>query len=221
MGFTDLKSDSGLSILNDYISDKSYIEGVAPTQADVAVFEAMTGAPNASMFPHAARWYSHIASYSNEFSGLSGEKKAASEYGPEAKAPVAAKADDDDVDLFASDEEEDAEAERLKAQRLAEYRAKKAAKGPGPAAKSSVLIDVKPWDNETDLAEMERQVRSIKMDGLLWGGSQLVPIGYGINKLQINCVVEDDKVGTDLLEEAICGLEDLVQSIDIAAFNKI
>lgn len=223
MGFTDLKTDSGIAILNDFMSEKSYIEGFAPSQADVAVFEAMSGAPDAGKFAHAARWYAHIASYAGEFSSLPGEKKAASEYGPEAKAPVAAKAaaDDDDVDLFASDEEEDAEAERLKAQRLAEYRAKKAAKGPGPAAKSSVLIDVKPWDNETDLAEMERQVRAIQMDGLLWGGSQLVPIGYGIQKLQINCVVEDDKVGTDMLEEAICGLEDLVQSIDIAAFNKI
>ena len=87
----------------------------------------------------------------------------------------------------------------MKAQRLAEYRAKKACQGPGPAAKSSVLIDVKPWDNETDLAEMERQVRAIQMDGLFVGGSQLVPIGYGIQKLQINCVVEDDKVGTDML----------------------
>lgn len=220
MGFTDLKSDAGLSTLNDYLSERSYIEGVTPSQADVAVFEAMAGAPEASKYAHAARWYKHIASYATEFASLAGEKKAASEYGPAAAAPKAA-ADDDDVDLFASDEEEDAEAERLKAQRLAEYRAKKAAKGPGPAAKSSVLIDVKPWDNETDLAEMERQVRAIQMDGLLWGGSQLVPIGYGIQKLQINCVVEDDKVGTDMLEEAICGLEDLVQSIDIAAFNKI
>lgn len=220
MGFTDLKSDAGLAILNDYMSEKSYIQGVAASQADVSVFEAMGAAPEASKYAHAARWYKHIGSYAAEFATLSGEKKAASEYGPAAKAVKAAAADDD-VDLFASDEEEDAEAERLKAQRLAEYRAKKAAKGPGPAAKSSVLIDVKPWDNETDLAEMERQVRSIKMDGLLWGGSQLLPIGYGIHKLQINCVVEDDKVGTDHLEEAICGLEDLVQSIDIAAFNKI
>ena len=222
MGFTDLKSDACLAALNDYMSDKSYIEGVAPSQADVAVFEAMSGAPEAGKFAHAARWYAHIASYAGEFATLTGEKKAFTEYGPEVKAPAAkAAADDDDVDLFASDEEEDAEAERLKAQRLAEYRAKKAAKGPGPAAKSSVLIDVKPWDNETDLGEMERQVRAIQMDGLLWGGSQRLPIGYGIYKLQINCVVEDDKVGTDMLEEAICGLEDLVQSIDIAAFNKI
>ncbi len=36
-----------------------------------------------------------------------------------------------------------------------------------------------------------------------------------------SCVVEDDKVGTDFLEEAITAFEDYVQSIDVAAFNKI
>ena len=36
-----------------------------------------------------------------------------------------------------------------------------------------------------------------------------------------SCVVEDDKVGTDLLEEHITAFEDLVQSVDVAAFNKI
>jgi elongation factor 1-beta len=61
---------------------------------------------------------------------LPGTKKAASAYGPQAKAAPAAAAkedDDDDLDLFGSDdEEEDAEAEKLKAERLAEYHAKKA-----------------------------------------------------------------------------------------------
>ena len=60
-----------------------------------------------------------------------------------AKAP-AAEEDDDDVDLFGSDEEEDAEAERIKAERLAEYKKKKDAKSK-PVAKSVVTMDVKPW----------------------------------------------------------------------------
>jgi translation elongation factor EF-1beta len=36
-----------------------------------------------------------------------------------------------------------------------------------------------------------------------------------------SCVVEDDKVGVDLLEEQITAFEDHVQSVDVAAFNKI
>ncbi len=68
---------------------------------------------------------------------------------------------------------------------------------------------------------MEKNVRTITMDGLLWGASKLVPVGYGIKKLQICCVIEDDKVSVDLLQEKIQEFEDFVQSVDIAAFNKI
>ncbi|XP_015247341.1 PREDICTED: elongation factor 1-delta isoform X2 [Cyprinodon variegatus] len=139
-----------------------------------------------------------------------------------ASAPVKKDDDDDeddDIDLFGSDED-DEEAEKLKEQRLKEY-AEKKAKKPAVIAKSSILLDVKPWDDETDMAKLEECVRSVQADGLLWGTSKLVPVGYGIKKLQIACVVEDDKVGTDLLEEEITKFEDYVQSVDVAAFNKI
>jgi len=92
---------------------------------------------------------------------------------------------------------------------------------PALIAKSSIVLDVKPWDDETDMAEMEKAVRTIQSDGLLWGVSKLVPVGYGIKKLQIGCVVEDDKVSIDWLTEEIQNFEELVQSVDIAAFNKI
>lgn len=128
--------------------------------------------------------------------------------------------EDNDIDLFGSDEEEDKEAARLREERLKQY-AEKKAKKPSLVAKSSILLDVKPWDDETDMAKLEACVRSVQLDGLLWGGSKLVPVGYGIRKLQIQCVVEDDKVGTDLLEEEITKFEEHVQSVDIAAFNKI
>lgn len=143
-----------------------------------------------------------------------------------AAAPVAAPAkkadDDDDFELFGSDEDEEETEEeiRIKAERVAKYNEKKAGKKK-VIAKSSILLDVKPWDDETDMKEMERLVRTIEQDGLLWGASKFVPLAYGIMKLQISCVIEDDKVSTEVLEETICGFEDLVQSVDIAAFNKI
>uniref|UniRef100_A0A9L0S8B9 Eukaryotic translation elongation factor 1 beta 2 n=1 Tax=Equus caballus TaxID=9796 RepID=A0A9L0S8B9_HORSE len=116
--------------------------------------------------------------------------------------------------------QESEEAKRLREERLAQYESKKAKK-PALVAKSSILLDVKPWDDETDMAKLEECVRSIQADGLVWGSSKLVPVGYGIKKLQIQCVVEDDKVGTDMLEERITAFEDYVQSMDVAAFNKI
>ncbi|KAB1279262.1 Elongation factor 1-beta [Camelus dromedarius] len=198
MGFGDLKSPAGLQVLNDYLADKSYIEGYVPSQADVAVFEAVSGPPPADLC-HALRWYNHIKSYEKEKASLPGVKKALGKYGP-------------------ADESE--EAKRLREERLAQYESKKAKK-PALVAKSSILLDVKPWDDETDMAKLEECVRSIQADGLVWGSSKLVPVGYGIKKLQIQCVVEDDKVGTDMLEERITAFEDYVQSMDVAAFNKI
>lgn len=39
------------------------------------------------------------------------------------------------------------------------------------------------------MAALEQSVRSIEQDGLLWGASQLVAVGFGIKKLQINLVI--------------------------------
>merc|ERR1712142_1442315 len=102
-----------------------------------------------------------------------------------AAAPAAEEDDDDDdIDLFGSDdEEEDAAAEKLKAERVAAYNERKAAKEAKKGvliAKSNILLDVKPWDDETDMGALEAEVRKIETDGLLWGASKLVAVGYGI-----------------------------------------
>merc|ERR1711963_683466 len=91
---------------------------------------------------------------------------------PSAKvAPAPAADDDDDVDLFGSDEEEDdEEKKRITEERLKAYNEKKAKK-PKVIAKTSVLFDVKPWDDETDMDAMKKACVSIEMDGLLWGAS--------------------------------------------------
>jgi translation elongation factor EF-1beta len=153
-------------------------------------------------------------------------------------------------------QEEDAEAQKIREQRVAEYAEKKKNKA-AVVAKSMVTLDVKPWDDETNMQEIEDHVRSIQMDGLVWGtctcvcsviafrgdaeagvdvpcrcesaeqlmfwlpAAKLMPVGFGIKKLQITCVVEDDKVSVDLLEEKITEFESHVQSVDVASFNKL
>lgn len=228
MGFTDLLSDAGLAVLNTFLSTRSYVVGHSPSQADVAVFKALSSSPDASKYPNAARWYKHISSFEEEFPTLPGDaSKPYTVYGPDAteatlnpaKAP-AAEEDDDDVDLFGSDEEEDPEAVRIREERLAAYKEKKAAK-PKVTAKSVVTMDIKPWDDETDMEALEKAVRAIEKDGLLWGASKLVPVGFGIKKLQITLVVEDDKVSTTELEEEIQELDEWVQSTDVAAMQKL
>lgn len=64
---------------------------------------------------------------------------------------------------------------------------------------------------------LEAAVRNIDKDGLVWGASKLVPVGYGVSKLEISLVVEDNKISLQDLEEEIAGFEDYVQSTDIVS----
>lgn len=120
----------------------------APSQADVVCFKAFSGEPDASKYPNVARWYKHISSFESEFSSLPGDpSKAHTAYGPESSEtnPKDKPADDDDMDLFGSDdEEEDPEVVKQREARLEEYKQKKAAK-PKAIAKSMVTLEVKPW----------------------------------------------------------------------------
>ncbi|KAL9040562.1 MAG: hypothetical protein Q9214_004437 [Letrouitia sp. 1 TL-2023] len=228
MGFLDFLTDAGLSTLENWVITRSYISGYGPSQADVVSFKALKGPPKVEKYPHAWRWYKHIASYQPEFASLPGDpSKAYTTYGPEASevtinpknAPAAD--DEEDDDLFGSDDEsEDEESKKKREENLAAYKKKKEGKAK-PAAKSIVTLDVKPWDDETDMKELESNMREIEMDGLTWGASKLVPLAFGIKKLQVNLVVEDEKVSIDDLQAQIEGDEDHVQSTDVAAMQKL
>lgn len=79
----------------------------------------------------------------------------------------------------------------------------------------------RPTDDETDMKQLEASVRGIEKDGLVWGGGKLVAVGFGIKKLQINLVIEDEKISLDDLQQEIEEFEDYVQSTDIAAMQKL
>lgn len=145
------------------------------------------------------------------------------------EAPQEKTDDDFGDDLFGdtdSDEEEALRAQEERAQAALAAKAvrdaKKAEAGKKVVAKSSVVLEVKPWESDTDMAAMEALVRGIDMPGLTWGASKLQEIGYGIKKLVIMCTIVDELVpSTDDITEKIEGFEDHVQSCDIAAFNKL
>merc|ERR1711928_139991 len=208
-----------LAKLNDYLLTKSYISGFDCSAEDVAAFKALAAAPSAD-FENALRWWNHINSYSAEFSKMGSASAAAAADDDEEE-------EDDDMDFFGSDdEEEDAEAERVKAERIAAYNARKAEKAEKKgvvAAKSMITLDVNPFDDETDLDVLAKKIMSeIQMDGLVWGTKhEKKPLAFGIFKLVVTAIVEDEKVSTDDLTEKIEEYDDEVQSVDIAAFNKL
>merc|ERR1712088_654171 len=172
--FGDLTKPAGVKALDAHLAECSYIEGYVPSQADAAVFDALKGkSPERAAYPHAERWFLHIQS----FEAAARKQFAKSNKSADSYVGGGSAADDDD-------EDEDAEAARVREERLKAY-AEKKSKKPALIAKTPVLLDVKPWDDETDMEALKNSVKSIEMDGLTWGATKLVPVGYGIQKLTI------------------------------------
>ncbi|KAK4350378.1 hypothetical protein RND71_029691 [Anisodus tanguticus] len=102
------------------------------------------------------------------------------------KAAAAEDDDDADVDLFGEETEEEKKADEERAGAL---KASGKKKEPG---KSSVLLDVKPWDDNTDMKKLFKW-KDCSGEHI----SKLVPVGYGIKKMQIMLTIVDVLVSVD------------------------
>lgn len=67
MGFENLNTDASVAALNNFLADKSYVEGYTASQADVAIFEALNASLLNAKYPHASRWHKHISSMKAAF----------------------------------------------------------------------------------------------------------------------------------------------------------
>ncbi|KAK2988732.1 hypothetical protein RJ640_020997, partial [Escallonia rubra] len=225
-------SGAGLTKLDEYLLTRSYITGYQASKDDLTVYSALSNPPS-SEYVNVSRWYNHIdallrlSGVSAEGCGVTIEGSAciveeaiATPPAADTKASAAQDEDDDDddVDLFGEETEEEKKAAEDRAVAV------KASGKKKESGKSSVLLDVKPWDDETDMQKLEETVRSVQMEGLFWGASKLVPVGYGIKKLTIMMTIVDDLVSVDNLIEDHLSVEpanEYIQSCDIVAFNKI
>uniref|UniRef100_A0A1J3D1Y0 Elongation factor 1-beta 1 n=1 Tax=Noccaea caerulescens TaxID=107243 RepID=A0A1J3D1Y0_NOCCA len=221
--FSDLHTAKGLKTLEEHLTGKAYISGDQLSVDDAKVYAAVSENPGDG-FPNVSKWYDSVASHlAKSFPGKAvGVRIGGSVTSPEAPNAAAGADgdanDDDDLDLFADETEDEKKA--------AEEReaAKKDTNKTKESGKSSVLLEVKPWDDETDMKKLEEAVRSVQMPGLTWGASKLVPVGYGIKKLTIMMTIVDDLVSVDNLIEDHLTSEpnnEYIQSVDIVAFNKI
>ena len=97
--------------------------------------------------------------------------------------------------------------ERMKAKAAAAGKDKKKA----VIAKTLIVWEVKPWEAETNLDDMAKLILAIKIDGLEWKTEyKKEPVAFGVFKLVIGAVVEDEKVSTDDVQERIESFEDYV-----------
>ncbi|GMI92318.1 hypothetical protein like AT5G12110 [Hibiscus trionum] len=215
--FSNLHTESGLKSLDEFLSGKSYVSGNKLSKDDIKVYAAVLKNPG-DTFPNVSKWYNSVSSQlATSFPGKAVGVGFGGQSAPAESAKAEAADDDDDLDLFGDETEEEKKAAE-------EREASKKPAKKKESGKSSVLMDVKPWDDETDMKKLEEAVRSIEMPGLLWGASKLVAVGYGIKKLQIMLTIVDDLVSVDTLIEEQLTVEprnEYIQSCDIVAFNKI
>ena len=200
------------------LKNQQWVGGQSPTNADTEAFEAIKTADlNAGSHPHTFAWFCLVSKFTEAVRktwGAAAPAKAA-KGGKKAAAPK--KEEDDELDLFGDDNEEDIAAAKASVEATKAKKAKKVV-----IAQSLVLFEVKPVSDETDIDAMAAAILAIKMDGLYWKTQyRKEPVAFGIFKLIIGMTVEDDKVSVDDVQEKIEELEDMVQSVEIAAFNKI
>jgi len=137
-------------------------------------------------------------------------------------ADAGANPDDDEMDLFGEETEEEAAAAKLLQEKIDQEKAAKKA-GTGKGERSLIVLDVKPYGAEQDLDAMAANIKTIEHEGIQnWGAHDLKPLAFGVNKLQLACVVYDDLMDVDTLSDLINEkVEDEVQSIDVAAMSKV
>jgi translation elongation factor EF-1beta len=172
----------------------------------------------------------------------SSSAKAAKAPAP-APAPKKAAAADDFDDMFGDDDDEGdydaagetaAEREAAKARRdrmekarlLKEEADKKAGKvkkdKKKEAEKSLLVLEVKPWEADTDLEAVFKMIKEYQQEGLVWSESfKLEPVAFGIKKLVFTAVIVDSLVLMDDVTDNIEKLEDYVQSVTVASMTKV
>ena len=242
---TSLTDAKELARLDTYLRDFVFIGGDHPSHFDnvlIQRFHSENVQVDAKTYPYLSSWYYLLSVYVpavrdqwthdhqvKEQARTEGKKKAAEKPAekpveqpveqPVAKTETKAAAADD-VDLFGDDDEE----EQKKMEELKKKKAAEKPKKEAPIAKSIVIFDVKIWEPDNyDYDGLANKIIGLQINGLVWKTEyKLADLAFGVKKIVVGCVVEDEKCSVDEVTELIQEtFPDDVQSIDIAAFNKI
>jgi len=225
--------------LNTHLATRSYVTGYAQSADDVAAFQALKGMPAQKSHPHAYRWALHIAALTGAMLSSSGASSGAAAaptddfddmFGDAAPAKKA----DDDIFNYGEGEEGDAEeqaAAKARRERMAlakklkeeaDAKAGKTKKAEKGVEKSLVVLDIKPWEADTDLEAVWKMITAQTQEGLTWGETfKLEPVAFGIKKLVMTATIVDSLVLMDDITDKIEALEDHVQSVQVASMNKL
>jgi len=219
------------------LENNLFFKGPQPSQEDAEVLEELTKAkcvPDQDKFPNLFAWYSLAVLFEDEVVASwkkpehkGGKKGKKDEKKDEKKNEKKSEKKDDEIDeddLFGDETEEDKKAkEEAHKKREEEKKEDGKKKKKVEVQKSLVLIDVKVYDPEQDYdALAEKILKNIKREGLVWKTEyKLQEVAFGVKKIVMGMVVEDEKVSVDDIIDELCSWEDEIQSVDIVAFNKL
>jgi elongation factor 1-beta len=219
------------------LENNLFFKGPQPSNEDAEVLEELTKekcVPDQEKFPNLFAWYSLVILFEDEVVATwkkpeqhqKGKKGKKEEKKDEKKEEKKEKKDDeiDEDDLFGDETEEDKKAkEEAHKKREEEKKEDGKKKKKVEVQKSLVLIDVKVYDPEQDYdALAEKILKNVKRDGLVWKTEyKLAEVAFGVKKIVMGMVVEDEKVSVDDIIDELTSWEDEIQSVDIVAFNKL
>jgi len=225
--------ESFLADLEKRLENNLFIKGAHPSYEDAVNFNKLYEAkfiPDQDKYPSVWAWYSLMVVFEDEVvnswkptekpkeqkggKGKDHGKKGKKEEKKEKKEEK----EDDDLDLFGEENEEDKKAkDELKKKNKESKKGKKK-----EVDKSHVILEIKGWDAEQDLEALAKKIIStIKKDGLQWNtGYKLEEVAFGIKKLVIAFLAEDEKCSVQEIQDELESWKDDIQSVDIVSFNK-
>ena len=88
--------------------------------------------------------------------------------------------------------------------------------------KSYVILEVKGWDTDQDLEALGKKIiNTIKKDGLNWiFNYKLEEIAFGVKKLVIGLIVEDNICSVQEIVDELESWEFDIQSVEVVSFNR-
>ncbi len=233
------------SLLNDLekkLANNLFVKGAQPSHEDAEAFEKFITAkcvPDQDKFPSVWAWYSLMVLFEDEVikswkaapkqeqqkKGGKGEKGEKGEKGGKKGGKKGKKEEkeeekggDDDFDPFAEENEDDKKAkEEMKNKNKDKKKGKKK-----EVDKSHVILEVKGWEAEQDLEALAKKIiNTIKKDGLSWNtGYKLEEVAFGVKKLVIAFLAEDDKCSVQEIVDELESWENDIQSVEVVSFNK-
>ena len=227
--------ESVLADLEKKLANNLFVKGAQPSHEDGEAFEKFIKAkfvPDQDKYPSVWAWYSLMVLFEDEVikswrpaekpqekkggkgkdQGKKGKKEKEGEKKDEGKK------EEDDLDLFGEENEDDIKAkEEMKKKNKDKKKDKKK-----PVDKSHVILEIKGWEEGQDLEALAKKIIStIKKDGLQWNtGYKLEEVAFGIKKLVIAFLAEDDKCSVQEVQDELESWTDDIQSVDIVSFNK-